>query len=61
MTEMHPVDQGLPAGRLPMFGLQHMSIMYAGAVAVPLIVGGAMKLSTATSASWSTPTCWWRA
>src|SRR5262249_25887111 len=29
------------------FGLQHVLAMYAGAVAVPLIVGGAMKLSPA--------------
>src|SRR3954467_825247 len=43
-----PVDQGLPAGRLALLGLQHMSIMYAGAVAVPLIVGSALKLDAAT-------------
>ncbi|MFE0022338.1 nucleobase:cation symporter-2 family protein [Amycolatopsis sp. NPDC059021] len=46
----HPVDRGLPAGRLTLLGLQHMSIMYAGSVAVPLIVGGALKLDTATIA-----------
>lgn len=46
--EVHPVDQGLPAGRLALLGLQHMSIMYAGAVAVPLIVGSALKLDPAT-------------
>jgi len=45
---VHPVDQGLPAGRLTLLGLQHMSIMYAGSVAVPLIVGSALKLDTAT-------------
>ena len=43
----HPVDQRLPAGQLLTFGLQHVLAMYAGAVAVPLIVGGAMHLSTA--------------
>src|SRR3954451_23996329 len=45
---VHPVDQGLPAGRLALLGLQHMSIMYAGSVAVPLIVGSALKLDPAT-------------
>ncbi|MGW0519727.1 nucleobase:cation symporter-2 family protein [Crossiella sp. NPDC003009] len=43
----HPVDEVLPAGRLLAFGLQHVLAMYAGAVAVPLIVGGAMKLPAA--------------
>jgi len=47
---VHPVDQGLPAGRLTLLGLQHMSIMYAGSVAVPLIVGSALKLDNATIA-----------
>lgn len=50
MTEsaVHPVDRGLPAGRLALLGLQHMSIMYAGSVAVPLIVGSALELDPAT-------------
>lgn len=47
---VHPVDQVLPAGRMALLGLQHMSIMYAGSVAVPLIVGSALKLDTATIA-----------
>ncbi|MFJ2902357.1 nucleobase:cation symporter-2 family protein [Streptomyces sp. NPDC091279] len=46
-TPAHPVDEVPPAGRLAAFGLQHVLAMYAGAVAVPLIVGGAMKLSPA--------------
>ncbi|MEV6896962.1 nucleobase:cation symporter-2 family protein [Amycolatopsis sp. NPDC051372] len=46
----HPVDQGLPAGRLLLLGLQHMAIMYTGSVAVPLIVGSALKLDAATIA-----------
>ena len=37
---VHPVDEVLPAPRLFILGLQHLFI-YAGAVAVPLIVGGA--------------------
>src|SRR6202012_4860751 len=40
----HPVDQLLPAPRLLILGLQHLFIMYAGAVAVPLIVGPAVGL-----------------
>ncbi|MFD3455582.1 nucleobase:cation symporter-2 family protein [Streptomyces sp. NPDC058691] len=42
---VHPVDEVLPPTRLAAFGLQHVLAMYAGAVAVPLIVGGALKLS----------------
>ncbi len=41
----HPVDERLPAGRLAALGLQHVLVMYAGAVAVPLIVGRALKLT----------------
>ena len=41
---VHPVDEVLPAGRLTALGLQHVLVMYAGAVAVPLIVGRALKL-----------------
>src|ERR1700728_1433789 len=42
----HPVDQVPPPGRLLIFGLQHLFIMYAGAVAVPLIVGPAIGLDS---------------
>ena len=42
---IHPVDEVLPAGRLTALGLQHVLVMYAGAVAVPLIIGRALKLS----------------
>jgi uracil-xanthine permease len=41
----HPVDEKLPIGRLTALGLQHVLVMYAGAIAVPLIVGRALKLS----------------
>ena len=41
----HPVDEKLPLGRLTALGLQHVLVMYAGAIAVPLIVGRALKLS----------------
>ena len=40
-----PVDEVLPAPRLAALGLQHLLVMYAGAVAVPLIIGGALKMS----------------
>ncbi len=43
-TQIHPVDEVLPTGRLAALGLQHVLVMYAGAVAVPLIVGRALKL-----------------
>ncbi len=45
MTPVHPVDEVLPAPRLAALGLQHVLVMYAGAVAVPLIVGRALKLN----------------
>src|SRR5271168_3709628 len=44
-SETHPVDQILPTPRLLALGLQHVLVMYAGAVAVPLIIGRALKLS----------------
>src|ERR1700735_2622541 len=44
-TEIHPVDEILPTPRLLALGLQHVLGMYAGAVAVPLIIGRALKLS----------------
>ena len=36
-----PVDEKLPVGRLATLGIQHVLVMYGGAVAVPLIVGRA--------------------
>ena len=39
---VHPVDERLPAPRLAALGLQHVLVMYAGAIAVPLIVGRAL-------------------
>ena len=44
-TNVHPVDEHLPMGRLTALGLQHVLVMYAGAVAVPLIVGRALNLT----------------
>jgi NCS2 family nucleobase:cation symporter-2 len=39
-----PVDEILPLPRMTALGLQHVLVMYAGAIAVPLIIGGALKL-----------------
>ncbi len=44
-STVHPVDERLPTGKLTALGLQHVLVMYAGAVAVPLIIGRALKLS----------------
>lgn len=43
-TDKHPVDTPLPPGPSLLYGLQHVLSMYAGVVAVPLIIGGALKL-----------------
>ncbi|NBE06148.1 nucleobase:cation symporter-2 family protein [Paragemmobacter ruber] len=48
MTQaVHPVDEVLPTPKLFTLGLQHVLVMYAGAVAVPLIIGRALKLEPA--------------
>ena len=41
---VHPVDEVLPLPKLGALGLQHVLVMYANAVAVPLIIGGALHL-----------------
>ncbi|TAL55409.1 nucleobase:cation symporter-2 family protein [Pandoraea sp.] len=41
---VHPIDEVLPLGKLLTLGLQHVLVMYAGAIAVPLIIGGAAGL-----------------
>jgi xanthine permease len=41
----HPVDEVLPPGPMVVYGLQHVLSMYAGVVAVPLIIGTALKLT----------------
>jgi uric acid transporter len=46
VNEKSPVDQIPPVPRLLTLGLQHLAIMYAGAVAVPLIVGPAVGLGS---------------
>ena len=42
--EQHPVDEKLPIMKLFALGMQHVLVMYAGAIAVPLIIGGALNL-----------------
>ncbi|MFI1768275.1 nucleobase:cation symporter-2 family protein [Streptomyces sp. NPDC020800] len=44
----HPVDEVLPPARLGLLGLQHVLVMYAGCVTVPLVFGAAAKLDTST-------------
>jgi uric acid transporter len=44
-TAKHPVDEVLPIGQLLLYGLQHVLAMYAGAVAVPLIIAAAAGLT----------------
>ncbi|MGV8125279.1 MAG: nucleobase:cation symporter-2 family protein [Candidatus Xenobiia bacterium LiM19] len=39
------VDEMLPPGKTVLLGFQHVLAMYAGAVAVPLIIGSALSLS----------------
>jgi len=45
-ADINAVDDRPPAGRLLVLGLQHVLVMYAGNVAVPLLVAQALKLST---------------
>ncbi len=44
MRTVSPVDEILPPGRLAILGMQHVLVLYAGAVAVPLIIGHALGL-----------------
>lgn len=43
-TTVKPVDEILPTPLLFTLGLQHVLVMYAGAIAVPLIVGRVLQL-----------------
>jgi NCS2 family nucleobase:cation symporter-2 len=43
-SSVHPVDEHLPVTRLIPLAIQHVLVMYAGAVAVPLIIGRAVNL-----------------
>jgi len=44
LKENHPVDEKLPLNQMFLYGLQHVLAMYAGAVAVPLILVNALGL-----------------
>ena len=46
-SEIHPVDEVLPPAKLFTLGLQHVLVMYAGAIAVPLIIGRVLGLDPA--------------
>ena len=46
-SAVHPVDQVLPLRQMLTLGLQHMAVSYIGAIAVPLIVASALKMSQA--------------
>ena len=48
--QVHPVDQKLPGARLAALGMQHVLVMYAGAIAVPLIVGRALRRGSTAGA-----------
>jgi uracil-xanthine permease len=50
-SSTHAVDERLPNGKLGILGLQHVLVMYAGAIAVPLIIGRALKLTPEQVAS----------
>lgn len=39
------IEEMFPAPKLAALGLQHVLVMYAGAIAVPLIIGSALNLS----------------
>src|SRR5690606_16663000 len=42
--EVTAVDEIVVPGKLLVFGLQHVLVMYAGAIAVPILIGTAAKL-----------------
>lgn len=44
-SEKHPIDQIPPLRVLLSFGLQHLVIMYTGAITVPYVIGGALGLN----------------
>ncbi|SDI10059.1 OHCU decarboxylase [Actinokineospora alba] len=44
-AHLHPVDEVLPAGKLALYGFQHVLAFYAGAVIVPILLASAIGLS----------------
>ena len=45
----HPVDEVLPFAQMLTVGIQHVLVMYAGAIAVPLIIGAASSFRRISS------------
>ncbi len=45
--DIHAVDEVLPAGKMAALALQHVLVMYTGAVAVPFIIGSVLNLTQA--------------
>lgn len=43
-TTIDPVEEVLPISRLLALGMQHVLVMYAGAIVAPLVIGRALKL-----------------
>src|ERR1700757_5372458 len=43
-AKIDPVEEVLPISRLLALGLQHVFVMYAGAIVVPLVIGRGLKL-----------------
>jgi OHCU decarboxylase len=43
---VHPIDEVLPVPKLALYGFQHVLAFYAGAVIVPILLAGAIGLST---------------
>ena len=43
-TAVHPVDAWLPAGKNLLLAMQHLLVMYAAAVSIPIVVGNAIGL-----------------
>src|SRR5436189_1260890 len=43
---VHPVDQVPPVPKLAVYGFQHVLAFYAGAVIVPILLAGAIGLTT---------------
>lgn len=44
---VHPVDEVIKPGPMITLALQHLIAMYAGAVSIPLLIGGMLRLSAA--------------
>ena len=45
LNKQDKANELLPLNQLTVLGLQHVLAMYAGAVAVPLVIGGAVGLT----------------